>query len=423
MTINPMHPVLITINQINNLQRVRFVDITSSIPNNSELVQGLMIKYNNGSRMIMNDHQPFYTEYVRKVNEVYQREKNSRYIDVDGKTKKILDNGKFEEKDEVAKFYRNKDSYPRSLIFESDEVKSIIDIIRYKIKEFGDFTNLVIKLSDKFQGYRENYVIEAEINDILTYLQMEYQRIDSTHYKVIINNLIENNKPYEINISFTESSIDIIGTFDDYELANSFYINKTNARSINTFRNGNKILRYQDGFLEQVNNPHPNISNLDNDSESTWYKLPWYAFYGYSEKEKELDESASMTTRHITYLDINNRDFFKIEKYSKKARRKNSRIESSLQVVQDEFTKIPFGFNRDSYFIIETTFLNAYGNGIYEEQYNNRFFYHIAAASTTNEITREDLVSADKDTILEDVDLLNERKLKRLRGKKDGHKE
>ncbi len=426
MTYNVMDPLLMEIYGIKNLEFIKFYDLTLNDDDKQIVVPALLISYDNGKMLNLDIKDKYFDIYVNKVIEVYQMEKGKVlhdtpfgkvHIMVDDNTKRILENGNLLNKKKITSFYNDKDHYDHSLTFESDEIKSIIDIIRYEIKSFGEFANLNISLSDNIRGYRTNYVLEAKINNLFTYLLIHYEKLDDNNYQISIGNLGGANNNFIINISFHDDYIDITCLYKDLLFNDMFNINQENASFIRRIVRNNELLKMETGLLEKVNPEELNIINLDGDIENvTWYRLPWSSYYGYSENVEIIHDNDIMASEHIIYVDINNDNFCKRDYYIKQVYRDSTVSKVGLRLTLDELRKITYGFKNGAYYIIETGFKNARGDGVYQEKFNGKYYYHIVKAKKLREIKKENLRSISKSIINDKEDLLSDIKLKTLGG-------
>ncbi len=427
MVYNTMDPVLVDIYSIKNIEFIKFYDLTLSGDDKQIIVPALLISYDNGKIMNLSIKDKFFETFVHKVIEVYEQEKEKRLTDnpfevdrvsIDPYSKKILDNCDILTKNDITKFYINNDSYDRSLLYESDEIKSIIDIVRYEIKSFGEFANLNIELSDNIRGYRTNYILESKINDLFTYLLVHYDKVDDNKYVISIGNMGGVNKPFIMQINFNDNNINIISTFNDLLFDDNFIINNKNASYIKRVVRNEEVLKFETGNLEKEDPKEYNLIDMEfTERPITFYKLPWRAYYGYSGNTNQIEDNTTIYNNHVIYLDINDNDFHKRDFYTTKIQRDSTVSKYGIALTLDELRKVTFGFMRKPYYIIESSFKDARGNGIYQEKLNGRYFYHVIKAKNVKEIERERLIPVRKDIIIENTDFLSDIKLKKLGGK------
>ena len=434
MNYNVMSKDLIDINKIKNLEYISFYDFT--VPKKDGNIErrviapALMVKAD-GKTLNYSIMDKCFVQYVHKVISVYHKESKmatdddavptlmTERIVVDDKSKAILEKASFLEGKEITGFYDEKDGYDDTLIFQIDEIKSIMDIIRYVIADFSRFADINVKVSDKYHGYRNYYRIDSEIDGIYTELSIYYEKLNENDYRVSIGNLGEPCRPYVVDIHFMDNRISIVGKYKDTTITNEFRIDENGASYLYyAYRDGKPIV-YDSGDLEQVEFNHKNLINLDRDNEFTWYKLPWDAYVGRNSGVNEIDPTTQIHTNQVMYLDMIGDNFYKREFYTKKLLREKTATQSRFILTVDELRKITFGFKLDEdNYLVETSFKKALGDGEYQEKYNNRYFYHLAHAKNLEGIKRENLIPITKDIIEDRNDLLREEKVKRIGEKK-----
>ena len=430
MIYNVMDPQLIEINSIKDISYIKFYDLVKNDGNKRITVPTLMINYDGNKLINLSILDKYFNIYVNKVIEVYKRENKERVdedstlpfdsrvtVTIDSRTKEILDKADIVEKKEITSFYDNKDSFSNSLMYEADEVKSIMDITRYMISEFSKFANLNLEFQDGFKGYRTNYVMEAKINDILTYLLIHYDKLDDNNYEVSVGNLGGVNKPLIINISFTDDSVYIKATYQDVALVNEYKVNSKNGYFIKQIFKDGDLVKYEPGTLNKTDVKTKNLVNFDSNIEYTWYELPWVAYLGYSGSEERIDDNTRIYTNNVIYYDESTNSFYKREFYTKKLKRDNTNTTKGILITLDELRKIVFGYFERPYFIIETQFRSARGDGEYQEKYDGNYFYHVIKARSLDNITKDKLVSVKKEFINDKSDLLSDVKMKRIGGR------
>ena len=129
-------------------------------------------------------------------------------------------------------------------------------------------------------------------------------------------------------------------------------------------------------------------------------------------------ESSIINTKHVTYYEELENSFFLREFFTKEVKGLSEEVKKRKNMVIDELRKVSMGYIAKPYFIIETAFKDARGDGIYQEKYNGKYFYHITNADKLSMITRDNLVSVRKQDINDKSDLVDEEKLKKIGGLK-----
>ena len=426
-----MDPELKEINRIKDIEFIKIYDLTTNDKDKIILLPALMVSYDNGKIINLSIKDKYFKEFVNKVIQVYNNEKRNviendstspllikREIDVDPRTKTILDNANFDAKESLTSFYRNKDGFDNSLMYEQDEIKSIIDIIRFAIMDFAKFANLNVELRDNIKGYQTNYIIEANINGLFNYLLVHYDKKGNDDYVISIGNMGGANKPLIIKISFTDDSVFVEADYQDYVLLNFFNIkNQKGTYSKEIYKN-DQLISFDTGDLEECKEfKHTNLF-YDDTTDRVWFLLPWDAYLGESSSKQDIDGDTNIYHSLVTYLDINEDNYTKREFYTQKLERRNTLSRRSLSVTLDEFRKITFGYEQRPFYIIETYFRDARGDGEYQEKLNGKYFYHIVKAKNLKEIKKENLKEVKKEIINEKADLLSDVKLKKIGGRK-----
>lgn len=462
MIYNFMDDILKEINQINNIDYINFYDITTNDKDSMVVIPALFINYDNNKQMNISIKDKYFNEFVTKVLEVYNREKSNtieiiedeitvfdgikekkrkiytqetinskgeteyqeinpflplskKTVKMNKRTKKILENADILNKNEITGFYTDKDGFSNSLSFECDEMKGILSTVKYIIKEFATFANFNIEFLDNFRGYRTNYAMETLINNILTDIFIKYIKIDNDNYDVTV---MIKGKPININIMFMDNSIHIVTRYNDIEMTYDFMVSEKGGFYLkNIYKDGN-LENYLHGSLDKEDIANRNIVDLENTNDSTWYKLPWGAYLGHHNTSEKLDESSIINTKHVTYYEELENSFFLREFFTKEVKGLSEEVKKRKNMVIDELRKVSMGYIAKPYFIIETAFKDARGDGIYQEKYNGKYFYHITNADKLSMITRDNLVSVRKQDINDKSDLVDEEKLKKIGGLK-----
>lgn len=432
MIYNFMDPELIEINGIKNLEFVKFYDLTTNDKDKIMLLPSLMVTYDNGKTINLCSKDKYFKEFVYKVIEVYNVEKNDvvvterpnplikeKTMEVDPRTKVILENANLDTRESITDFYKDKDGFDNSLMYEQDEIKSIIDITRFAIMDFAKFANINVELSDNFKGYRTNYIIEGKINDLFVYLLLHYDKVDDNHYVISIGNMGGANKPLVIEISFTDNSIYVNSKYQNVTLSNEFLVRNQQGFYIKEIFRDKDMVSFDAGDLKPVEEfEHSNLLCFDDNTERKWFNLPWGAYLGELAYTEDIDKDSNIYHSLVSYIDINEGDFTKREFYTRKLERQNTNQIQSVSLTLDEFRKITFGYEQKPYYIIETHFKDARGDGEYQLKYNGKHFYHIVKAKDLSEIKKEKLRSVKKEIINDRADLLSDEKLKKIGGRR-----
>ena len=181
MMIRIMDPMLIKIYNIKDIEEIKFTDLwPSSRGDKITVLPSLYISYDGGKYLSLCSQDKYFDVFVRKVFQVYNLEKNRVIVDPDfdpfgkrtklkinDRTKAILESGDLSKINEIYSFYDQKKSYEHSLAFQSDELRLLLPIIKYHLKQIFDCTDRNIDLSgDVVNGYRNNYGIQYKIDGL-----------------------------------------------------------------------------------------------------------------------------------------------------------------------------------------------------------------------------------------------------------------
>ena len=441
MTYDIQDPRLQEINGIKELEYIKFHDlvITGDVDeeNKQIVIPELLISYNNGKNLSYNSKDEFFEEFVHKVLEVYKEEKGKILDDStfmpqtlkieDQRTQNFLDKADIVNKNEITEIYEDMDSYENSLMFESHEFRTVMDIIRFVIKSFGEFSGANIELSDKVRGMRTNYFVDATVkdktvNDNYVTFSILYHKIDDNTYDVSIGNIGGLGKELNIRIALHDDNINITSVYIDgkenFLFDYSIAVDNDKALFIKRVLKNGKSILFEPTKLQEEVPQEMNLVELSGSTEGfTWYKLPWTAYYGYKGNVDKINDTTSITYRHVVYLDVNNEDFYKRDFYTKKVARNRTLTKVGVNLTTDEIRKATFGCARSPYFVIETCFKNTRGDGNYRAKFNNRYFYHVVKAKNLNEIKKDKLKPVSRDMVLRNTDLISNEKLKIIGGK------
>ena len=164
-----MDSELINIQNIRNLESIRYAEHLLS----KGLIPILQITYDGGKHMILSSTDKYFYSFVKKVIDVYNLEKNSivddsltdpfrirNKIDIDSKTEKVLESGILTDINSLYSFYKDKHAYNKSLIYQIDEVKSLLPMLIYHLEDF--LTSFIVKstFDTNISGYKDNYTLK-----------------------------------------------------------------------------------------------------------------------------------------------------------------------------------------------------------------------------------------------------------------------
>ena len=435
MYVEQMEELLIEIYNIKNLEYINLYDILSTENTKMLVIPAILINYDGGKTLNLCAKDKYFDIYVKKIVEVYNDEKNNvrediltdpfgyrRNIEIDERTKHILDSGKLEEINKVYQFYFGKKSYEDSLMFQIDEVKSLLPVIKYHVKELFSLTDRYVIFDDKFSGYRDNYMLSGTINGINSNFILHFEKLDENTYNVALSGLMEKNVKLFMKISFSKDSISIESLVDDYELQSDslYYVVGDIVKRVHEIKIKDRVISYSNEDLECVCNEYDNIANLDNEVNLKWFKLPWGALYGIACKIEEVSELEKVIERHNMYISVFNNEFLRKEYYSRTYLRNRTATVTSNEFILDEVRKNMIGVVLDKIngiYVVETSFDdNVSKTGFYDEKLAKKYFYHVVQSNNgVANIKNENLIDVSKDDgILSNVDLLNKANVLRL---------
>jgi len=419
MQVIGMDPRLIEINNIRNLTSVKLADLTLNMGSELLIVPLLMITYDGGKMLNLCAKDEYFNEYVRKVIEVYKDEKNNiledslsdpfkmaSRINIDARTKNILESGELPEKNKITSFYEGKEGYNTSLLFQIDEVRSLIPIMKYHVEHFFKNTNQNVIIGDDFSGYRDRYYIDSLVNGIETSLPLLYEKIDENTYNIYIGNLLSQSQTLNLKINFKKDRIAVnVATEDNVLCENSEYrITNGVVKEFHDMSKDGLPIGYENKDLKQSSNVLANLSNIDEDINFDWFLLPWGDNLGIKNEIYEITATERIIEIHSAYLSTYDGDFSKREYYTKTYKRNKTATVDGAEVVIVDIKKRITGIKRDGYYVIETLF----GDG-------QECYYHGILSDELNLITNENLCSlTKKKNINRGSDLFNNYKLRKI---------
>jgi len=434
MAIEVMDSLLIKIYGIKDIEEIHITDLVpSSREGKLDVLPSLFIMYDGGKYLSLCSQDKYFDVFVRKVFQVYNLEKDREIVDprfnpfgtrtkirIDDYSKSILESGELTLINEIYRFYDNKKSYENNLLFQEDEFRILLPIIKYHLKQLFDCTDRVITLdSNNINGYRSNYTLDYKIDGIDDLLLINYVS-NGNEMSLYIRSRDRKFKPLRMTIGFKKNSIETDIHFEDYMLHSSnIYRVKSDNTLVQVFRvtkNGLPII-YKNQALEKCNNALPNITGNE---EMVWYRLPWNAIYGVNDVVEHLSEVDQIVMTHNKYLAISGEEFMLREYASKEYRRKKTFDANANRMIMDEVNKRVFGILLDSkekVYVLETYFADMLrGNGYYDTYLNDRYFYHLTQSKDgLLSLNKNNLVTISTDNnIVCSADLLVKEDIKRL---------
>ena len=437
MLIKTDDPLLVKINQIKDIEEIIFSDLLPSTKDDRlNIIPSLLVRYDGGKILSLSSQDLYFDLFVKKVFQVYNLEKDRIIHDqildpfgqrsslkIDERTKRILEAGDLSNINQVYAFYDGKKSYSKSLLFQSDELILLLPMIKYHLKQIFNCTGRIISLDNDFiNGYRNYYTLSYKIDGLDDILSMHFKS-NYPEYHLYLRSLDKHFTPLEMTIRFNQTNIEVISSFQDYDLlSNSNYQIQNDNTITSTFKVSKKNIPiiYQENNLNQVNNPCPNLTNLDSPDDVIWYQLPWNALYGVLNKVDKINDIEHLVNVHNKYLAFSNEMFMLKEYASKEYLRTKTFDANKMHFVMDEVNKKIQGIllsREDGLYVIETYFQDVLGdNGYYDTYLNEKYFYHLAQnRDLLHGLNRNDLSSVSpEDNILCGADLLVTEDVKKL---------
>ena len=258
-----MDETLIKINELKNLEDVSLTFIKNKIP-------CLIVFYDGGRNLSITSDENYFKEFIRKVKDLYLKEKSEgKKISIDDDTADILENGNLDNINDIYSYYSDKCIYDESLLFELDKVKSLIDIVKYHLRELFSKTNINVNFDDEVNGYRTYYTINGKIDGYNSLIKMAYRQIENNNYEFRISGIIKGFNEVVMNIKFNKESIEVNINIPGYNLySESKYIALDNGvKSFNRVYENYITLYMDDKELESTQKPEGVLVDFDSSSD------------------------------------------------------------------------------------------------------------------------------------------------------------
>lgn len=432
MKINETSADLIKINQMKNIRSITFKNLYETrAKEKNAIVPGFIVISDQGI-MYLTSADEYFEDYVRRIRELYEEEKDQVYedgilgfekLEIDPLTKTMLENSHVANTSELYSFYKEKESYKDSLIFESDKLKSFRGIIIHHLKEtmkLFDKTITDVRISNN--GINGIHYLRCKINNEPQILPIYYEQVDDNSYKISIGNLFDKSIPLNMEIIFTKDGIVVNNTIREYDFSDytKYEFNKkgTTEREIHLDK---KLKHYEKKDLPQAKTVPVNLANLDNNEPvCVWYKLPWNAYEGVSLTDQGIKEDGTLgdndsedriISERLVYLACENDDFFIKDSITKRYRKDVSKKTERGEVVFDSLNKEIIGLCQKQGYLIETSFLGNAATGFYRTNLLGNKFYHISSEQEKDKLSKENLNSLGREEGLEEkTDLLDIKK-------------
>ena len=420
MQIKKMDENLRKIEELINISSIEYKDLSTTKNNKYTVIPGFMVFYNGLNCLYLTSQDKYFLEFIKKLREVYLEEKdkvirvdsfgNNHYIDIDDISKELLLHGELNNIPDIYSFYKNKQSYDKSLLFTDQELKSILPIIKYSLQDTLSLFSVTLNVDNNINGYVNNYYIYGKKNDILCLMPIYYQKEDYNSYRIEIGGLFDKTMSIVMNIRFRNDSLEINSRIDDISFSNNIsykFINNKLVEKQIVYINGEvKLLKTNN--VNTIDFPS-NFKYLES-NDMTWYNLPWNALYGIKKEINRLNDEESIDIEHTTYLDIQPISFIMKDYLFKQY----SNVIKSNRFILDNVVSQTIGYKYNDNSYIETSFMDTNTNGYYKQHLGGKYFYHVSSKSLIDSI-KEDYIPLNKMMgILDKTDLLRRDKINKI---------
>lgn len=430
MRLYSMDPVLIDIYNIRNLESVKVWDLVMNSTSKTLVIPAILVVYDGGKHMNLCAKDKYFDVFVKKVLEVYRDEKNNILEDSltdpfklhskivsDSHSEAILDKESVYDINEIFKFYRDKCAYNGSLLFQNDEVRPLIPMIKYHLEEFFKNTDRVVSVNLGFSGYRDSYVLSGKVDGIDTDFPFIYESVSDREYKFRVGGVYKDASSTDLTIKFKDDGIDVLTSIGDSLVSSTNYkIVDGAVKVINDIERDGITIKYFNGDIPLAcDGTFSNLKDIDHEDNLTWYRLPWGALYGVNVNIDDLSDTEKVIEISNKFIDGDDSSFISVEHYSMNYKRNKSVNVEADSVVLDSMSKNMLGrcVDYDSgLFVIETGF-----DELTTDYYSNsKYFYHgVLSDNGVEGIKKENLISLGHDEdILSGSDLSNKYKMKKL---------
>ena len=143
-------------------------------------------------------------------------------IDIDSKTEKVLESGILTDINSLYSFYKDKHAYNKSLIYQIDEVKSLLPMLIYHLEDF--LTSFIVKstFDTNISGYKDNYTLNAQIDGLEKYIGISFDEINENEYDFEISGIFDNLKTIKVKIKFDNDRITVSGNIVNRRVASKY---------------------------------------------------------------------------------------------------------------------------------------------------------------------------------------------------------
>ena len=411
----------IKIEQLKDIVSIDYEDIF--IPESSgknKIYPGFFVVYGNNQSLFLTTHDSHFELFARRLREVYLEEQNNivsdgilgpQKIHISDLTKDILLSGDLEKVSSFYCAYQNKETYPKSLLFEEDEVKSVFPIFEYHIralmKKF-DITLDSIQISNGMNGI---YYLSTMIQNRPVILPIYFEHNDDS-YSMEVGNLLSHSIPVHIDITFRQNDIQVHCRIPEYEYEDSYRysVEKEYPDVLREIYWKGRCVSFEREHLPKIEEYPINI--LPKEEGIDWYMTAWGGYIGLKNNEKSFNDEDKMLEKHFYYIHRNPDSYFEKEQDSKQYYKKKPNGDYFYPVIFDTMNRKMIGMRRGEHLLLEHSFYDPYKTGFYKDHLSGNHFYSVSPELNWEDI-QDPLFINKEDGVFENVDLLDEVKLEK----------
>lgn len=381
--------------KIKNIESISIKDIVQSVSEAIYVIPMLIVTYDGNKSMALCSRDKYFDEFVKKVTEVYKDEKDNIYEDgltdpfgfrksirIDEHSKQILESKELLDVRSMYEHYDNLDSYDESLLFQSDEVETLMPIVQYHLTRFLEFTDTSLKVDPSISGYRNRYAMNGSLNGFEKFFPFLYTKASDNHYLFSITGILEN-KQMNVAVDYKQNGIAVHLFDDDLGLYAEYTYEVLNGvvRRKEDFTLRGLSVHFLNEDLKMVDNPYPNISSFDYQADFKYFKLPWNGVYGIRTNVEALNGEECKTEVASSIIECAKSSFTRRDAYLLQYKRKDTPTRKGEAIMLEEFSSILTGVklkNNPNHYAIETKFLDTgMTSGYYGTHLNGKCFYHL----------------------------------------------
>ena len=394
----------ITINEIHNLNSIKFVDMGATmidrsktslfneLYNNGEslIVPMLIISYDGCNFLSLCAYDKNFQYFVKKVREVYLQEKDKpvpgyldrHFIRVDDVSKKILLSDAILQTSNLCSYYNDIESYNEPLMSSDKEVFSFLPLLEYIISENLSNFGKKFCLEKKLKGYAPNgsYVLYGDIDGIKTIIPIHIKK-DNNRYDIQVGNIFGDLNALSIKLSFNKTNISMISQVEPlgYVYLESFNYKEGNVINKKEIYISDKCILANSTIIKKSDTV-PTLSQIDEEDDMEWFLTPWGAYLGFKDVEDKIDDYSRTIFKKFKYIGQNKQTFIILESAEKRFARTTIDLILVQDIVLDNMNKTMVGYNDGNIIYIGTSFYDDGAIGEYKERFANKHFYQVSSA-------------------------------------------